>query len=88
MFAGTVTTIPPGLSPGDQYHLIFLTSGTRDATSSNIADYDAFVTDQANLSPVLAALGTTWRALGSTGTANAIDNRTSQGQTQFPPEGA
>ena len=28
---------------GDQYRLAFVTSGTRNATSPDIADYDAFV---------------------------------------------
>jgi len=59
-------TIPAGLNPGDTYHLAFVTAGTRDATSSNIADYDAFVTAEANLDADLAALGTTWKVIGST----------------------
>jgi len=33
--------VPAGLNPGDAYHVIFVSSTTRDATSSNIADYDA-----------------------------------------------
>ena len=32
---------------GDTYHLAFVTSGTRDATSPDIADYHSFVTTQA-----------------------------------------
>ena len=33
--------IPAGLGPGDQFRLLFVSSTTRDATSSDIADYDA-----------------------------------------------
>jgi hypothetical protein len=70
---------PPGptlsdLAPGSAYHLVFLTAGARNALSTDIADYDAFVTAEANLSPELAALGTTWRAIGSTETVDAIDH--------------
>ena len=35
--------IPAGLGPGDQFRLLFVSSTTRDATSSDIADYDAHV---------------------------------------------
>ncbi|MCY3935872.1 MAG: hypothetical protein OXG09_07780, partial [Chloroflexi bacterium] len=34
---------PSGVGPGQQFRLLFVTSGTRDASSSAIADYDAFV---------------------------------------------
>jgi hypothetical protein len=34
-----IITQPVGLNPGDEYHLAFVTSGTRDATSTDIADY-------------------------------------------------
>jgi hypothetical protein len=67
-------TVPTGLNVGDQYRLAFLTSTTRNATSSNIADYNAFVTAAANTQAALTALGTTWTAIASTATVNAIDN--------------
>ena len=52
--------IPPiGLVPGSQYQLIFVTADTRDATSSNIADYNAFVSAEAALNPSLPS-GVTW----------------------------
>lgn len=35
--------VPPSLNPGDTYHLAFVTRDTRDALSSAIADYNAFV---------------------------------------------
>src|SRR5262249_43675213 len=39
---------PSTLNPGDQFRVIFVSSGTRDATSSTIADYDTFITNLAN----------------------------------------
>ncbi len=38
---------PSGLGAGDDFRLLFRTSATRDAASSDIADYDAFVRDAA-----------------------------------------
>jgi len=51
-----------------------VTDGGRDALSTNILDYDAFVTSQANLDSTLAALTTSWKVIGSTPTVNAIDH--------------
>jgi len=65
---------PPGLNIGDQYRLVFVTSGTRDALSSDIAVYNSFVTAQANQNAVLSALNTTWTVIGSTATVDARDN--------------
>ena len=59
-------TVPTDLNPGDEYRLAFVTSTTRDATSTNIADYNAFVTTVAESVPELLALNTTWTAFGST----------------------
>jgi hypothetical protein len=67
-------TIPLGLNPGDEYRLVFVTSTTRDATSTNIADYNAFVSAAANTQQALVALGTSWAAIASTGTVDARDN--------------
>ena len=51
-------TAPTSLNVGDQYRLVFVTSAVRDATSTNIADYNAFVSGVANGQAELAALGT------------------------------
>jgi hypothetical protein len=67
-------TVPTVLNPGDQYRLAFVTSSTRDATSSDIADYNSFVTAAANSQAALAALGTTWMVIGSTSSVDARDN--------------
>ncbi len=67
-------TVPTDLNPGDKYRLVFVTSTTRDATSTDIAEYNAFVTTLAAAVPELASLGTTWKAIGSTLTVDARDN--------------
>ena len=61
---------------GDKYHLIYVTTATTAATSTDIADYNAFVTaDAASQTGAFANMGdVTWTALGSTLSVNAIDN--------------
>jgi hypothetical protein len=71
--AGLITT-PAGLNPGDHYRLFFVTSTKTNAQSTDIADYNAFVTSVANTQTELAALGTTWAAVGSTAAVDARDN--------------
>jgi hypothetical protein len=66
--------IPPGLNPGDTYRIIFVTSNTSNGSSANIANYNNFVTIQANLDAGLAGLGTTWTALASTAAVNVLTN--------------
>lgn len=66
-------TVPLDLQAGDYYYLAFVTSGQRDATSTDIADYDAFVNAQADLSyPNVAAIS--WKAIASTATVSAKDH--------------
>ena len=67
-------TVPSGLFVGATYRVAFVTSTPADATSANIADYNAFVTSVANSVPELSSLGTTWSAIGSTPTVDARDN--------------
>jgi hypothetical protein len=61
---------------GNQYRFIFATSTGRDATSTNIADYNSFVQNAANTSllNIGATQGVTWTALASTETVAARDN--------------
>ena len=55
------------LNPGDTYHLVFVTEGTRDATSTDIADYNAFVKAEAERPGATTEnLGINWFAIGST----------------------
>ncbi|MBI3837035.1 MAG: PEP-CTERM sorting domain-containing protein [Planctomycetia bacterium] len=68
--------VPSGLHPGDHYYLAFVTHDSRDATSSNISDYNQFVQNQAAQAPALTGAneGVQWRAIASTPTVNASDN--------------
>lgn len=77
-------TVPTGLDPGDQYRLAFLTLGLRDATSSDIADYDAFVNAQASMESALD--GIAWQVIGSTASVSARDHtNTDPGSDQGVP---
>jgi hypothetical protein len=68
--------LPAGVTPGSPYHLVFITRDPRDGVSSNIADYNTFVNDQAALNPVLTGnnVGVTYFAIGSTTTVDANAN--------------
>ena len=67
--------IPIGLNPGDTYHLAFVSSTTRNATSSDIADYNDHVQAAADAASAASDIsGLTWNAIGSTSDVNAIDN--------------
>ena len=67
-------TVPAGLSYGDTYRLVFVTSITTDGTDTDIAYYNQFVTDVANAQTELAALATSWTAIISSTTVDARDN--------------
>jgi len=64
-------SLPTGLPPGSQYQIMFVTRFGTTATSSNIQDYNNFVTLEADQNPTLNALGATWTAVASTPTFNA-----------------
>jgi len=66
--------VPADLPAGTTYRLVFTTNALSNATSTNIEDYNAFVTSQANESAELATLGTTWTVLGSTAAVDAKTN--------------
>ena len=59
---------------GDTYRLTFVTSTTRNATSTDIADYNAFVQDAAEASTLANLSAATWNAIGSTETVTAKAN--------------
>lgn len=83
-FAGTAANVsalpiltPSGLNPGDTYQLVFVTSTTRDATSSDIAVYNTFVQSAANAANIGIGgrLGDVhWSAIASTSRVDARDN--------------
>ncbi|MBC1194095.1 PEP-CTERM sorting domain-containing protein [Microcystis aeruginosa BLCCF158] len=83
-----LVVVPADLAPGAQYRLVFVTAGTRNATSTNIDDYNTFVTNEATggtpaidtaLDTALNGAGfdlstITWKAIGSTASVDARDN--------------
>ncbi|GJL65208.1 MAG: hypothetical protein NPIRA05_01790 [Nitrospirales bacterium] len=69
--------LPTGLNPGDTYQLTFFTREARNAVSTDISDYNAFVQGAADLAGI--GLGSplgdvTWNAIASTETVSALDN--------------
>lgn len=65
---------PEALQAGDEYRLIFLTSTTRDALSTDIDDYNVFVQATADAAPVVGSWQLEWKALTSTDQTDARDN--------------
>ncbi len=81
---------PSGLAAGDDFRLLFRTSTTRDATSSDIADYDVFVREvlaSGGHSAVLPyagffkAFASTRSSSGSTGTTARVHVGLASGHT-------
>lgn len=58
--------VPPGLNLGDTYHLVFVSSTTRDAMSSDIGVYNAHVQAAADEAGIGASEGVSWYAIAST----------------------
>lgn len=81
--ASAVLLGAPALAHAD-YRLVFTSADGDTATSSNISDYNTFVTDEANLNPNLAALGTTWTAIVSTPSEDALTNISCAGCDTLP----
>jgi len=63
-----IEMVPAGLAPGTDFYIMFVTSTSRNTTSTSMADYDAFVNAAADLSSVKGTddPSITWRALGAT----------------------
>ena len=74
---GAVTwtgVVPDCITPGANYRILFVTRSGRDARSTNIADYNTFVQDQANGATGTPFSGLTFNVLGSTEAVDARDN--------------
>jgi PEP-CTERM motif len=71
--AGIILQTPAGLNPGDQFRFVFVTDGSRDATSTNVADYDSFVNAEAG-GATYNGVVVNWLAIGSTDSVDAIDH--------------
>ena len=67
--------IPSGLGAGDRFRLIFATSGKRNATSTDIADYNSFVQTSAAAGHAdIQQYSSGFRVVGSTAAVDARDN--------------
>ena len=70
------------VAPGETFRWVFVTSGTTDATSSDISYYNEFVNHAADIvaTPITGVLGKSniaqieWKAIASTESVYAIDN--------------
>ena len=72
--------IPSGLSIGDQFRLLFVSSTTRNAESSDIADYDAHVQSAAVAGHAdIRAYSAQFKALASTSSVDARDHTKTTG---------
>ena len=72
--ATIIYSVPPGLTPGDTYRLVFVTADTITAGVGDIDYYNTFVTNEADAVPALAALGATWTVIGATDAVSAPAN--------------
>lgn len=82
VYAAPITTLPPGLNPGDQYRLAFVTSNSYRATTPVIHEYNLYVQDTASSVLELAALNTVWFAIAST-PGPATDARDNTGTNPY-----
>ncbi len=72
--------IPSGLGAGDRFRLLFVSSTTRDATSTDIADYNTFVqTAAASGHTDIQSFSENFKVLASTASVAARDNTTTTG---------
>jgi PEP-CTERM motif len=84
--AGLIVSTPAGLNPGDHFRIMFVTTGTTAATSSNISTYDAFVNSDANGATYNGST-ISWQAIGSTSTVNAITHIGTTGDAVYLADG-
>ncbi len=77
----TWSLVPAGLV-GNQFRLLFVTSGTRDAASTDIGVYNTFVQNAANadgVDAVLKGFRADFKVVGCTDTVNATANTATTG---------
>ena len=78
---------PFSLSPGDSFRLLFVSSTTRDATSTDIGDYDTHVQNAAGSGDVsVQGYSSHFRTLGSTSVVDAVTHTgtTTSGDSGVP----
>ena len=72
--------IPAGLTTGDQFRLIFLSSTKRDGSSTDIANYNTFVQTRAAAGDTdIQAYSDGFKAVGCTEDVDATDNTSTTG---------
>ena len=72
--------VPTGLSTGDKFRLIFLSSTKRNATSDDIADYNTFIQNRAAAGHTdIQTYSSGFRAVGCTADTDALDNTATRG---------
>ena len=77
--------VPHGTDIGDEFRLLFVTSGTTAATSTDIDYYNMFVQDAAAAGHAdIAPYSRLFRALGSTASVSARDNTATNHTTAAP----
>jgi len=78
--------VPAGLNPGDEFYIIFVTSTSRDATSTDINDYNTHVNTAADLSSTKGTddASITWRVVGATAADNQCDPYNGDGTANTP----
>ena len=77
---GDWTLKPADRDPGDRFRLLFKTAARRDATSVNIADYNAFVQTQAAAGhTAIRAHSAQYRTVGCTAGVSAVTNTQTSG---------
>ena len=72
--------VPEGIEPGDSFRLLFVTSTTTGAASSDIADYNGFVQARAAANAYLAGFSGQFTAYISTSAVSARDNTGTTGE--------
>ena len=72
---------PSGLSAGDSFRLLFVTSAKRNASATDIATYNTFVQTRAKAghSAITDTCGDEFKVLGSTSAVNAKNNTSTNG---------
>ena len=79
--------VPASLNVGDEFRLLFVTSGERDPASSDIADYNAFVQAAAAEGRAgIQAYSLQFRVLGSTADVSARGNTATHPDDDGPGE--
>ncbi len=63
---GPIISTPSGLNQGDQFRIVFVTTGTITAEARDITTYDNFVNDQAG-GATYNGNTIIWQAIGSRG---------------------